>query len=236
MLRDVDIKDIWDGRFYGAEEKVRVGCNACEGCSDCCRTTGDSIILDPYDLYQLNKGTGLTFTEMIENQIEIRSVDGMILPNIMEHDEARPEREDGCPFLNEKGRCSIYLYRPGFCRLFPVGRYYTGEPERTFRYFVQKDECTKKNSPRYKVRLKDWLGIPELKKYEAYINRWHYFLKDVSAGLNLMSESAREQIARYILQVFYVTPYHVQADFFGQFEMRMNKVRAELVALGIRLP
>ena len=83
MLRDVDIKDIWDGRFYGAEEKVRVGCNACEGCSDCCRTTGDSIILDPYDLYQLNKGTGLTFTEMIENQIEIRSVDGMILPNII---------------------------------------------------------------------------------------------------------------------------------------------------------
>jgi Fe-S-cluster containining protein len=234
MLRDVDIRDIWDGKFYASGDKVRVGCNDCEGCSDCCRTTGDSIVLDPYDLYQLTKGLGRTFTDMIEKEIEIRSVDGMILPNIMEHDEEHPEKEDGCPFLNEAGRCGIHAFRPGFCRLFPVGRYYTGEPERSFRYFVQRNECTKKDSPRYKVKLRDWLGIPQLSKYEQYICRWHYFLKDVSRALQMTDPEKSGQVARYVLEIFYVMPYNTQMDFYAQFDMRLDRVCRELAPLGIR--
>ena len=75
MLREEGIEEIYDGRFYSPDDLVPVGCSGCEGCSDCCRNTGDTIILDPYDMYLLQTGTGRTFEEMIELQIEIRLVD-----------------------------------------------------------------------------------------------------------------------------------------------------------------
>ncbi len=233
MLREVDISDISDGTFYGKDDMVKVGCHDCENCSDCCRSTGDSIILDPLDLYRLQKGIHKTFEEMIEKEIEIRMVDGMILPNIMQHDENDPDKEDGCPFLDGGGRCSIHPYRPGFCRLFPLGRYYMDGEERTFRYFLQKDECTKADAERYEVRVRDWLDIPETERYEAYIRRWHFFLKDVGNKRNMLTEKSRDQITRYILQMFYVMPYQTDQDFYLQFELRMSRTLEALKPLGI---
>ena len=32
---------------------------------------------------------------------------------------------------------------------------------------------------RTKVKVKKWIDTPDLKRYEAYISRWHYFLKDI---------------------------------------------------------
>ena len=60
MLREEGIEEIYDGRFYSPDDLVPVGCSGCEGCSDCCRNTGDTIILDPYDMYLLQTGTGRT--------------------------------------------------------------------------------------------------------------------------------------------------------------------------------
>ncbi len=54
---------------------------------------------------------------------------------------------------------------------FPLGRYYE---ENGFRYFLQVHECQKEN--RAKVKVKKWLDTPDLKKYEAYIARWHGLL------------------------------------------------------------
>ena len=42
--------------------------------------------------------------------------------------------KEACYFLNEEGRCSIHSFRPGICRLFPLGRFYE---EEGFRYFLQ---------------------------------------------------------------------------------------------------
>ncbi|MDO4621605.1 MAG: YkgJ family cysteine cluster protein [Eubacteriales bacterium] len=223
MIRDVNIEDITDGKFYKADDYVPVGCHDCEGCSQCCQITGDSIILDPMDMYRLTLGLGRSFEEMIEKEIEIRMVDGMILPNLMEHDEEHPEKTDGCPFLNTEGRCSIHSIRPGFCRMFPMGRYYE---KRSFRYILQVKECPKTN--RYPVKLRDWLDMPELEKYEAYVNTWHYFLKDVSEAMALYSEEKRMQAARFVLQMFYVQPYRRDQSFYVQFEQRLAKAKKVL--------
>ena len=58
MERNVDIDKISDGKRYGANDMVKVGCDDCRGCSACCRGMGDSIVLDPMDLYRL----GIYFT------------------------------------------------------------------------------------------------------------------------------------------------------------------------------
>ena len=53
MERNVDIDKISDGKRYGANDMVKVGCDDCRGCSACCRGMGDSIVLDPMDLYRV---------------------------------------------------------------------------------------------------------------------------------------------------------------------------------------
>ena len=170
MLRDQTIEEIYDGFFYSSDDLAPVGCGDCQGCSSCCQNTGDSIILDPCDLYMLSLGTGKTFEDMIEREIEIRLVDGMILPNLMKcpgdgkgqkepaaseqasepPGSSRPEGER-CPFLTSAGRCEIHAFRPGICRLYPLGRYYT---DNGFSYILQKDECSGRD-----MKLIFWTGM-----------------------------------------------------------------------------
>ena len=50
MERQVDLKDISDGRLYGREDLVRAGCGDCRGCSACCQGMGASLKLDPLDV------------------------------------------------------------------------------------------------------------------------------------------------------------------------------------------
>ena len=78
-------------------------------------------------------------------------------------------------FLTEEGRCGIHPFRPGICRLFPLGRYYE---ENGFRYFLQVHECQKEN--RAKVKVKKWLDTPDLKKYETYIARLAWITDSVT--------------------------------------------------------
>ena len=220
MIREGSIEEIYDGRFYTPDDMVPVGCADCEGCSECCRSTADTIILDPQDMYLLSKGTGKVFTDMIEREIEIRLVDGLILPNLMEEHEGE---EEHCLFLTDWGRCSIHAFRPGLCRLYPMGRYYT---DGGFRYILQKDECT--GRVKTPVLLREWLGIEDLPRYEAYIQDWHDFRKRVEKVVPMLTEKSRDSVQRYILQVFFVHPYLTRQDFYPQYEARMQVCRKAL--------
>ena len=115
MKREIDLKEISDGRLYSSGDMVKADCHDCQGCSACCRNMGDTVKLDPMDLWRLKKGTGKGFDELMEREIELGIADGMILPNLRMTSEG-----DACPFLNMQGRCSIHEYRPGLCRLFPL--------------------------------------------------------------------------------------------------------------------
>jgi len=120
MERNVEIDKISDGKRYGANDLVKVGCDDCRGCSACCHGMGDSIVLDPMDVYRLEKKLGKTMEEiLLAGNVALRVVDGVILPHLK-----MTEQSDQCSFLNEEGRCSIHDARPGFCRMFPLGRLY----------------------------------------------------------------------------------------------------------------
>lgn len=47
MERNVEIDKISDGKRYGANDLVKVGCDDCRGCSACCNGMGDSILSSP---------------------------------------------------------------------------------------------------------------------------------------------------------------------------------------------
>jgi len=144
-------------------------------------------------------------------------VDGVILPNLK-----LSGVKEACGFLDEQGRCSIHEFRPGICRLFPLGRIYE---DGSVKYFLQIHECMQEN--RSKIKVKKWLGIPESKRYEQFVVDWHYFLNDIE---ELMEESGdegfRKQVTMLILNQFYVAPYEAQEDFYEQFYARLERIQA----------
>ena len=218
MKRNVDINEISDGRLYSSGDMVKADCHDCEGCSECCRGMGSSIILDSMDIWRIQKGIGKGFQALLEEgKIELNMADGMILPDL----KMDTERE-ACPFLDSRGRCSIHACRPGLCRLFPLGRYYE---ENGFKYFIQIHECRKQD--RGKIKIKKWLGIPNLKAYENYIMEWHAFLNQCENALETLSEENVRILEMYVLRRFYETAYMAADEngFYEEFSSRLGEVR-----------
>lgn len=212
MERNWDLSERTDGRLYTKNDMVKVGCNDCKGCSACCHGMGESIVLDPYDIYRMASGLHVTMEELMAQSVELHVVDGVILPNLK-----MQGAEEACGYLDEQGRCTIHAFRPGICRLFPLGRLYE---EDGFRYFLQVHECQAQQKT--KVKIKQWLDTPDLNQYETFILEWHDFLKEyqtqIKKGL-LQGEELRQQNLR-ILTVFYFTPYQPDQDFYRQFKAR----------------
>ena len=216
MLRDIDLKAVSDGRLYRQSDMAKVCCNDCKGCSDCCRGMGSSIVLDPYDCFMLCKNLGESFESLLSYAIELQVVDGIILPNLKMADKT-----DACAFLNEQGRCGIHSFRPGFCRMFPLGRIYENQ---SFQYFLQVHECAME--PKSKVKINKWIGIPDIRRYETFITDWHYFLKKVEEILkHFEDEASLKNITIYLLKTFYLMPYDESQDFYSQFQERMAMAR-----------
>lgn len=228
--------DINIGKLYGSNDMVKVGCHDCMGCSSCCRDMGQSIWLDPYDVYHLTKGTNKSFEQLLEKEIELHVEDGLILPNIRMIVETMPdakrpirEAEPRCSFLNAEGRCSIHGYRPGFCRLFPLGRNYDGDK---LSYFLLEGACEVPNKT--KMKVDKWLNIPRIREYEGFLVKWHGLTKALRAFYvdAPENEAVMKAVNMQFLQIFYLTPYD-EKDFYPQFEERMQKMQEYLKVLGI---
>lgn len=217
MERNIDLGEVTDGRLYSLNDMAKLGCDDCVGCSACCHGMGSSIVLDPLDVFRLMQSEGCSFEELLKEKIELNIVDGLILPNLK-----MSEKTGACAFLNEAGRCSIHPYRPGICRIFPLGRLYE---DGSFKYILQVNECHKEN--RTKVKVGKWIDTPQLATNQQYINTWHYFLKDMEGLIKQADDpEVTRQLTMYVLNMFFVTPYEPEQDFYGQFEVRMNQAKS----------
>ena len=75
MLRNIDLDEISDGKLYTAGDLAKVGCQDCEGCCDCCCQMGDTIILDPLDVWQLMQGRGKSFEQLLDESLDLHVQD-----------------------------------------------------------------------------------------------------------------------------------------------------------------
>lgn len=216
MERNISLEEISDGRRYGRNDMVKASCNDCKGCSSCCEGMGTSIVLDPYDIYRLTTGLGLSMEQLLTDKLELNVAGGVILPNLKMQGE-----RDCCAFLDENGRCSIHANRPGICRIFPLGRVYE---DGKFDYILQIHECKKEN--RSKVKVSKWIDTPDQKRNEAFIIKWHYLIKGLQEQIqNGLDEAVVKQLNMYVLHLFFLTPYEKEQDFYEQFEVRYAKVK-----------
>jgi len=177
---------------------------------------GNSVVLDPLDVHRLTAGTGQTFETLLEGKLELSAVDGIVLPNLKMAGE-----KEACAFLDQDGRCTIHSFRPGICRIFPLGRLYENG---SFHYFLQIHECKKMN--RSKVKVKKWIDTPDPKTYDTYISDWHFFLKEMERAIKAdEGHTAAKMISMYILKRFYYMPFDKEKEFYGQFYGRLKAAR-----------
>ncbi len=241
-------------RFFRTNDMVKVACHDCRGCFSCCEDMGDSIWLDPYDVYGLCKNLNRSFESFWEIEIGLHVEDGLVLPHLQMTVSQTPNSlasasgEDNssplagnaastsisprCGFLNEEGRCSIHSFRPGFCRLFPLGRNYE---DGSLRYFVLEEACPAPSKS--KIKVEKWLGIPKLRDYEAFLLKWHKLTKGLRFFYhdNPDNEAVTKALNMQFLQIFYLTPYDTSSDFYSQFESRLSQMYDYLKHLEIHL-
>ena len=211
---DKYLEEISDGKLYELNDMAKVGCHDCQGCHECCTGMGDTILLDPYDVYRLSRGLGKTVDELMAGPIELHMEEGLILPNLKMSDTT-----EACTFLNEEGRCSIHEYRPGICRLFPLGRNYEKEH---VNYFVLKDECPARGKT--KVKVSKWLSQENIKAYQKYLVDWHNLTKAMRQEiLSSEDEAYKQQTTMLFLQLFFMKPYE-SGDFYKEFYSRKDMI------------
>lgn len=205
--------------LYESNKKVRIGCSDCKGCFDCCRGMGNSIILDPFDFYRLGKELSAAPQALLERYAALNVNDGLILPNLRMSGE-----KEQCVFLDGKGRCGIHRFRPGLCRLFPLGRNYENG---RLSYFILEGACSKEGE-RTKVRIADWIGEESIERYEGFLTDWHYYLKRIKEKTAALPDKAWEGAVKTasvnILEKFFLTPYDCERDFYDQFYERLESV------------
>ena len=207
-----------DSKLMKARELARIACASCEGCGECCRGMGDSILLDPWDIFQLTRGLGKTFEELLKKEADLSVARGVILPHLSMPGEA-------CAFLGEDGRCRIHAFRPGLCRLYPLGRQYH---DGGFSYFVLPARCPGKT--RSKARISAYLGVPDLPMYEEYLLSWHDFLARLREKLERTEAAGFKDVCMAVLRLFYFLPYEPERDFYLQYRRRLKKAERLLLS------
>lgn len=206
--------------LHEANDMLKVGCNDCKGCSSCCMGMGESIILDPYDIWQLERHLPCTFAGLMQEKIALHVEEGLILPHLkMQGDRER------CGFLDDDGRCGIHSFRPGLCRLFPLGRNYE---DHKLQYFLLQDACP--HAGHTKMKIKKWLEISDIRKYETFLVTWHDLRKALQRKITEYAafsekEDRIKDINMQFLHIFYEQQYAPE-DFYAQFEVRVGFMRS----------
>lgn len=219
MKRNCSLNEISDGKLYTSDDLVEASCNGCKGNATCCHGMGNSIILDPFDIYRLTTNLHITFEELLADKIELNIVDGIILPNLK-----MTGLSESCAFLNNDGRCSTHAFRPGICRIFPLGRYYENHD---FKYILQINEC--RHNATTQIKVSKWIDTPDLKKNEQFLIDWHYFLNDVENIIkNTQDANLIKNMNMYLLKSFYIKKYNSDIDFYLQFNERLSEAKSVL--------
>ena len=186
MQRELDADLIRPGKLLSSSDLARLDTHNCADCCACCRMRGSEIVLDAWDAALLKQGLNYSFEGLLSrNMITLSVIDGVVLPCLPVKEEA-----DECLYLMKNGRCEIYDFRPGICRMFPLGRIY--HPDGSFSYFLQEGECEKPGGA--KIRISAWLGYENVKEYERVIRNYHDAL--VRLRENCAKASGTEDVVR----------------------------------------
>lgn len=123
-----------------ATQEFNFDCHPGVSCfTECCRML--ELVLTPYDVLRLRRGTGLSSQELHDQYIIEERGEQDMFPKfyLTMVDDGRAS----CAFVGPEG-CRIYAHRPGACRAYPLGRaavrHKSGELQQHF-VLLQENHC-----------------------------------------------------------------------------------------------
>ena len=219
MKQQRTLEEISDGKIYDIDDLVKADTKGCDGCSACCYGVGELVMLTPFDVYEMVKGTKQSFDVLLNDKIVLREEKKVSLPylNMRQGSEA-------CSFLDEAKRCSIHGFRPNICRLFPLGRVYE---KNDFKYFLQINNCKKPLLS--EIKVSEWIGISDYEQNKAFLLSWHELIKALQFRIKFVyDEETLEKLNKIILKKCYVELSQVADDFYQAYFERLPQLKKEL--------
>lgn len=220
MKREIDINEISDGKLYDIDELVRADTAGCGSCSACCHGVGELVKLNPFDVFNIRKATGLTFDALISDVLALKPNGKLLQPHLGMHDES-----EACRFLSAEGRCTIHEHRPSICRLFPLGRVY--DDQRDFKYILLKGACVKPKLD--KIRVSKWININDYEVNKAFLLEWHRLNKALAFRMKFVREQSEiDAINELLFDVFYRIEAADTPSFYTLFHERLPEAKNKL--------
>lgn len=219
MKQNQSLGRLSDGNLYEVDDHVAADTGGCNGCNVCCHDIGDLVVLTPFDIYEMKRCLKLSFEELLKEHVWLRNTGKIVLPYLKMKGE-----DKACSFLSEQGRCTIHGYRPGICRLFPLGRLYETDD---FKYFLQINSCVKRDLKEVKIR--EWLGIQDYDENKAFLICWHQMIKALGFRLKFVrDEKELAEINRTLLELFYIRDFTSEDNFYDVFFKEVGAAKNKL--------
>jgi len=219
MKVPINLESISDGRIYELKDYVKADAGGCKGCSACCCGVGELVKLTPFDVYEMTRGLGFAFDDLLVDHLELRTVDKITLPYLK-----MVGSDERCSFLNDEGRCVVHAVRPNICRLFPLGRVYE---EKDFKYFLQVDACVKPKLK--KIQVEKWIGIENYEENKTFLLAWHRCLKALAFRFKFIRDDEELKAANdYLLEAFYRITLKEDEDFYDAFFKSLAEAKDRL--------
>ncbi len=220
------------------DTKFKFVCDGCrDGSSQCCCNRDQRIIINPYDIYKLQKGLNKTSKEILDKYVDISSGYESGLPMMLLGIKKLYTGEEVCPFIrrktdeNGKSRryCSVHSFKPGVCSIFPLGRVNPAKGKGEMVYILQDINCglkPKEEDP--EITISDW--VPDLENADKAFNRYYRLLEKVGKILKFNVLKKSNKVPEASKDKFYKEFTHMlcdfdsDKDFFEQIEENQAKV------------
>lgn len=219
------------------DTKFKFICDGCrDGSSQCCCNRDQRIIINPYDIYKLQKGLGKTSKEIFDKYIEISCGYESGLPIMLLGIKKLYTGEEVCPFIRRKTDengmsrryCSVHNFKPGVCSIFPLGRV-TPKDEEKMVYILQEVNCglkPKEDDP--EITISDW--VPDLENADKAFNTYYELLEEAVKILKFselkkstkISQASKDKVYNKFTHI--LCDFDTEKDFFEQIEENKAKV------------
>ena len=219
MRIEKSLEEISDGRLYDLNDMVKADTRGCDGCSACCYGVGETMGLNPFDLYQITTFLELPYERLLDTKIELHIEEKLTLPNLKMIGAL-----EGCGFLDKDERCVIHDHRPSVCRMFPLGRYYD---QGSFKYIYKPGDCIMPDPS--KIKVKKWINIANYEENKAFILDWYKFLKALKWRVKFIHDKKElAEVNAYVINHFFKIQWDERQDFYKELEVRIITAKDKL--------
>lgn len=225
-------------KIIDKDTKFKFICDGCrDGSSQCCCNRDQRIIINPYDIYKLQKGLNKTSKEILDKYVDISSGHQSGYPMMLLGIKKLYTGEEVCPFIRRKTDengmsrryCSVHDFKPGVCSIFPLGRVNPAKGKGEMVYILQEVNCglnPKENDP--EITISDW--VPDLENADKAFNKYYRILEETSKIVKFNIFKKSNKVPQELKDKFYKEFTHIlcdfdnEKDFFEQFNENQVKV------------